>query len=258
MTPAILTVSTLWLISGLLIVAFAALDFDALLRLQYSNTVQTLSAVLSAWFCYRTAVDFPKENPMRTVWTLLGGGMLAWGIGAVLFSSYPLLNDGAETPYPYFSDIGFLALVPLVVAALFILKNALGIVSPLWGKVLAMSLFLLTLIISLFVNWDGLINGDILLLLTSILYVIFDPVLLASTLLVASALYGGMVGKAWWWVLGGLGFYFVGNQFYVYLVFIEEYATGSPIDSLWVFGFGMIALAAMMTHALFRGVRAVA
>lgn len=47
--------------------------------------------------------------------------------------------------------------------------------------------------------------------------------------------------------------YFVGDQIYVYLVFVEQYTSGSPIDIFWVLGFGIIAVAAMMTRSLFKG-----
>lgn len=255
MSPASLIVLAIWLILSFLIVLFAILDVDAVFRLYYSNIMQTLSPILSALLCYRTALDFPAGNPMRKVWGLLGSGMLAWGIGAALFGSYPLLNNGAETPYPYYSDIGYLSLVPLVIAALFLLKNTLGVVSPLWGKMVSVLLLSGASVMSLTVNWDGLFGEGTLLPIISVCYIAFDPILLTVTMLVASALYGGAVGKAWWYVLGGLIFYFIGNQSYTYLVFTKHYATGSPIDIFWVLGFGMVAMAAMMTHALFKGLR---
>ncbi|QQS53258.1 MAG: hypothetical protein IPM89_10090 [Candidatus Competibacteraceae bacterium] len=254
MTPASLAIMAIWLILSFMIVVFAIFDADAALRLYYSNVIQTLSPVFSAILCYRTALDFPTGNAMRKVWGLLGSGMLAWGIGAALFSAYPLLNNGAETPYPYYSDIGYLALVPLVIVALFLLKNTLGVVPPLWGKIVSVLLFFGALGLSLMANWSGLSEGGIILLV-SVCYIVFDPILLMATMLVASALYGGVVGKAWWYVLGGLVLYFLGNQIYTYLVFTEQYATGSPIDILWVLGFGMVAIAAMMTHTLFKGLR---
>lgn len=254
MTLASMLFMVIWLISGLMIIVFAIFDIDSALRLSYSNIAQTLSSVVSALFCYRTALDFPTGNAMRKVWGLLGSGVLAWGIGAILFSTYPLLNDGTETPYPYYSDFGYLALVPFVITALLVLKNALGITSPLGGKMFAIFLFFGALAISLTANWDGLSKEEITFLV-SVCYIAFDPILLMVTMLVASALYGGTAGRAWWYVLGGLLLYFLGNQLYTYLVFTKQYATGSPIDALWVFGFGMIAMAAMTTHTFFKGLR---
>ena len=254
MTPAALLLMVIWFISGLMVIVFAIFNIDPVLRLSYSNIVQTISPIITALFCYRTELDFPTENAMRKVWGLLGSGVLAWGIGAILFSTYPLLNNEAETPYPYYSDFGYLTLVPLVITALFILKNALGITSPLWGKMLAILLFFGALAVSLAANWDGLSKGGVILL-ASVCYIAFDPILLMVTMLVASALYGGTAAKAWWYVLGGLFLYFLGNQLYTYLVFTKQYATGSPIDVLWVFGFGMIAIAAIITHTFFKGLR---
>lgn len=255
MTPVSMILAVIWLVLGFLILLFAALDVDATFRLYYSNVMQTLSPLLSALLCYRTMADFPKGSPMRKVWGFLGSGMLAWGIGAILFSSYPLLNNGAETPYPYYSDIGYLSLVPLVVTALLLMKSTLGVASPLWGKMVSMILFAGAMVLSITANWKGLFEEGIILPLVSLCYTVFDPALLAITMVVASALYGGVAGKAWWYVLAGLVLYFIGNQSYTYLVFTKQYATGSPIDIFWVLGFGMVAMAAMMNHALFKGFR---
>ena len=65
-----------------------------------------------------------------------------------------------------------------------------------------------------------------------------------------NVLRGGEVGKAWWWVVGGILLYFIANQLYTYLVLTEQYATGSPIDTGWMLGFGCIAWAALKTRKL--------
>lgn len=243
-----------WIIAGLFILIFSALSVDATFRLYYSNILQIISAVLSALFCYRTAFILPKGNPMRIVWILLGTGLAAWGIGNIIYSLYPWLNQGQETPYPYYSDIGFLAFIPLVVGALLIFKKNLGIITPRWGVVLAILLLICGLYTSGISNWDGL-SGEGWLPLVSVCYIFFDPFLLMTVMLVASGLLGGSAANAAWFILGGLLLYFVGNQIYTYMVLTEQYVSGSPIDAFWVFGFCMIAIAAMSTHSLFKGNR---
>ncbi len=252
MTLVSLLVVILWVAFSSLILIFAALGIDPVFRLYYSNIMQIIAPVLAAIFCYRTAINFPVGNPMRKVWGLLGSGVLAWGIGAILFISYPLLKNGNETPYPYLSDIGYLSLVPLVASALILYKSRLGVDTPLWGKIIAVFLLSGGLIISLLANWRSLFEQGAFLAIVSFCYIFFDPILLAITVLVASTLYGGSAGTAWWYVLGGLILYFIGNQSYTYLVMTGQYASGSPIDTLWVLGFGMIAVAAIITYSLFK------
>lgn len=244
-----------WIISGLLILAFLALDIDPVFRLYYSNILQIVSAMLGALFCYRTALVLPNANPMRTVWWLFGTALFAWGAGAVMFSTYPLLNDGQETPFPYYSDIGYLSLIPFAVSALLLFKKNLGVVSPLWGKILAVIFFIGGLYISVMANWNGLFSEGFFLPLVSACYMLFDPILLMTVMLVASGLSGGVASSSAWFIMIGLVLYFIGDQAYTYLVFTKQYASGSPIDIFWVLGFAMIAVAAMLTHALFKGNR---
>ncbi|MDS4039936.1 MAG: hypothetical protein RKP20_01995 [Candidatus Competibacter sp.] len=141
-----------------------------------------------------------------------------------------------------------------MIIALLILKNATGLVAPAWGKWLSGILLLVFLAVALRTNWAGLTGEGIVLPLVSAGYVLFDPILLAVTVLTASGFAGGSaVGRAWWYVLGGILLYYIANQAYTYLVFIKEYATGSPIDMGWLLGFGLIALAAVMTRNLLEG-----
>lgn len=248
-----LVIIALWVVASALILIFAGLGVDTTLRFYYSNILQILSPILSAFFCYQAAASFPTGNPMRRVWGFIGTGILSWGIGAVLFASYPLLNNGEETPYPYYSDAGYLFLVPLVVTGLFLFKQSVGIVSPPWGKVMAILLFLAGAYISTIANWEGLFKEGMIVPLVSAAYILFDPLLLMVVMLVASGLQGGATAEAWWYVLAGLVLYFIGDQAYTYLVFTEQYTSGSPIDIFWVLGFGIIAVAAMMTRSLFKG-----
>lgn len=250
-----LALMLVWIIASLLILVFLALDVDPVFRLYYSNILQIVSAFLSSFFCYRTATSLPGANPMRTVWWLLGTGLLSWGLGAVIYSTYPLLNNGQETPFPYYSDIGYLALIPFAVAALLSFKKILGVVSPVWGKILAVLLFLGGLYISTMANWNGLFSEGLISPLVSVSYMLFDPILLMVVMLVASGLSGGAASGAGWFIMIGLVLYFIGDQAYTYLVFTKQYASGSPIDIFWILGFAMIAVAAMLTHSLFKGNR---
>lgn len=250
MTPLSLLVAVVWIAASLLIAVFAMLGEDAQFRLYYSNALQTLLPLAAAMLCYQTMFAFPSGSPLRKVWGLIGSGVLAWGIGATLFAAYPIFNNGAETPYPYYSDIGYLLTGPLMIIALLTFKDATGLVSPAWGKWLSGILLLGLVAIALRINWDGLLGEGIILPLVSTGYVLFDPVLLAVTVLTASAFGGGVVGRAWWCVVGGILLYYIANQAYNYFIFIKEYATGSPVDIGWLLGFGLIAMAAVMTRNL--------
>ncbi len=74
----------------------------------------------------------------------------------------------------------------------------------------------------------------------------------AVTVLTASAFRGGVIGKSWWYMVGGILLYYIANQAYTYLVFTKQYTTGSPIDIGWLLGFGLIALAAVITRNMLQ------
>ncbi|UXI69914.1 hypothetical protein [Tahibacter amnicola] len=242
--------AAVWVVAAALVVVFAVVGIDPKVRLYYSNVMQTLLSLAAAFLCFRTVFALPEGSPLRKVWGLIGGGVLAWGIGATVFASYPLLNDGKETPFPSLADVGYLLTSPLIAAGLLVFTRSTGLVAPLWGKAVALALFGISFAIAIWANWPGLTSGAPLLVLTAGCYALFDPVLLGVTVMTASAFRGGEIAQAWWYLLAGILLYYAGNQIYNYLSVTKQYATGSPIDVGWLLGFGLIAIAAVKIRSL--------
>lgn len=243
-------VAAIWVLSTMALVVFPFFGVDPQFRLYYSNALQTLSSLISAGACFYAMSAFPGGSPLRKVWLAIGAGVLAWGIGATIFSAYPILHAGADTPYPYYSDIGYLATGPLMIAGLLLFKRSTGLETPAWGMVLAIVALAGSLVMAYKANADGLVDPDPVMKAASVGYTIFDPAVLAVTVLTATSFRGGEVGKAWWYVVVGILLYFAANQLYTYYVLIDDYVTGSPIDVGWMLGFGCIAWAALKTRNL--------
>jgi hypothetical protein len=225
---------------------------DEQFRLYYSTAVQTASSLLAAFACFHAMNAFPSGSPLRAVWGAIGAGVLAWGIGATIFGAYPLLHEGADTPYPYWSDIGYLATNPLIIVGLILFKRATGLETPWWGTTLAVVLFFVGVWLTYGANAEGLADADMKMKAASAGYTLFDPLLLAMTVTIATGFRGGEVAQAWWWVVAGIVLYIIANQLYTYLVLTEQYRTGHPIDMGWMLGFGLIAWAALKTRNLLR------
>ena len=242
--------AVIWVGATMLLTVFPLMGTDLQFRLYYSNALQTLSSLIAAFLCFSAMSAFPDQSPLRKVWAAIGTGVLAWGIGATIFGAYPLLNAGAETPYPYYSDIGYLLTGPFIIVGLLIFKKSLGLETPVWGMILALVLLLVSGYFAYKANWEGVMDPDLAMKATAIGYLVFDPVLLAVTILTASSFSGGEVGKAWWYVVIGILLYFIANQAYTYLVGQDTYATGHPVDVGWMLGFGFIAWAAVKTRNL--------
>lgn len=240
----------IWVVATLMLVVFPVLGVGDSFRLYYSNALQTTSSLLAAGICFYAMSAFPSGSPLRKVWGAMGAGVLAWGIGATIFAAYPLLTGGEETPYPFFSDIGYLATGPLMIIGLLIFKRTTGLESPLWGKILAVVLLLAASVLAYQANAEGLSDPSLAMRAASLGYLVFDPLLVAVTVLTATGFRGGLVGDAWWYAVLGILLFFIANQAYTYLVLSETYATGHPVDIGWILGFGFIAWAALKTRRM--------
>lgn len=243
-------VAFVWVIASLLLAVFPALGVDQQVRLYYSNALQVLTSLGAAGACFYAMAAFPSGSPLRAVWGAMGGGVLAWGIGALIFGGYPVFHGGADTPYPYYSDIFYLATNPLIIIGLFLFKRATGVETPWWGTLLAVVLLGLGILLTYNANAEGLKSGVPKDVAAAAGYMLFDPALLAVTVMIATGFRGGQVAQAWWFVVAGIVLYIVANQLYTYLVSSEQYTTGHPIDMGWMLGFGLIAWAALKTRKM--------
>ncbi len=250
MSGSVKFIAAVWVISTLAVVAFSALGVDAQFRLYYSNALQTLTSLASAAVCFYSMRAFPAGSPLRKVWGAIGLGVLAWGLGATIFSGYPLLHGGADTPYPYYSDIGYLATPVLIIVGLVLFKRSIGMETPIWGQLLSAVMFFAFLVMAYHANAEGLMDPSPAMKMAAFGYTVFDPALMATTILTATSFRGGEVGKSWWFVVAGIVLYFIANQLYTYLLSVEQYTTGHPIDIGWMLGFGLIAWAALKTRRL--------
>lgn len=248
-----IAIAIAWIIISVPIALFPLLGIDQKIIFNYSLLMQIITPIAAAFFCYMTAIVFPKDDAMRKVWFLLGTGMLSWGIGAILFAIYPLIYGGQETPYPWYSDIGYLFLAPFVLAAFVVFKRSLHIEAPVWGLITAAGFFLIALTLAIIFNLSKFAGSDSFFpFAVTLLYTVGDPLLLGGTVVIGSILAGGAVGRPWWFVLIGLVFYYTADLIYTYFVVNEQYATGDLIDIAWLLGFGCIAVAALMTRSLFK------
>lgn len=252
-SPLFFSVITAWLSAciGLLVLYFSPVDPS--LRVWYSNGLQISSAFICAILCFRAMTAFEAGDPMRKVWGLLGSGIFAWSCGALLWASYQYLHPGEETPYPWYSDIGYLTMPPLVIAGLLMLKRALQVPAPTWGILTTIWVLIIALAFQVWSSLEGLKAAENIQTYAAVIgYMVMDPFLLATTVLSASILGGGLMAMPWWVVLLGVLSIYMGDLGYNFLIAQGIYQTGMPIDLGWIIGFGCIAAAAMMNYKLMK------
>ena len=242
----ILVLAFFWLIACAPILVFPIFDTSQELRFNYSLMAQIVAPFVATFCCYYASSGFTRTGSIRKVLILIGTGLMCWGSGAILYAMYPLLNDGRETPFPWYSDIGYLLLVPFMLAALSIFKKSLNIEIPFFAKLSGIIFFLMALTVSIYINLSKLSDANSAVSYIAVLcYVLGDPLLLTSTIVSMSVLTGDFV-RSWWLIFLGLICYYLGDLVYNYLALLGEYRTGHPIDITWPLGFGFIAVAALM------------
>jgi len=250
----VFVVGSIWLIAcaTLPLLGLVGLSDNALIA--YSNTVQVTSTIVTAGLCLRAALVFDRGERMGRVWMLMGAGVLAWGVGAMLYAGYQFSHEMEDPSFPWFSDIGYLGIGPLVIASLYLFIREMQVRIPIWGIAVAAMVFLGSLGYGIWNNLESF-TGEEATLLNSLalgLYVIFDPALLAMTVVSASLLAGGLVARPWWMTLAGLLFFFVGNRIYERMLANETYTNASWVNMSWPASFGLIAIGAMLTYNMFK------
>jgi len=211
-----------------------------------SNLGLTVMPLVAAVQCALRARGL--SGRLRQGWLLMGGSCLAWGLGMVVWSSYESLG-GRDVPFPSLADVGYLATVPLAVAALLIFptapqRRAAQIRTVVDGLVIGASLLIVSWILALGPVVHG--GAGALADVIAIAYPLGD-VIMATIVLFAMARshLGSPLGRLTLLLLcGGLLAAAVSDSGFSYLALQETYNSGSRIDLGWFLGYLMVFLAA--------------
>lgn len=215
----------------------------------YSNIIQIASSAITAILCWRTMLVFEHNDPMRLVWLLIGAGVFSWCIGEILYAGYIFIHSGAETPYPWYSDIGFLLIQPLIIIALFIFTRAIAITPPTWGIILSIIVLIIALTISIKTSYENLLQASSdVERLAEISYMLFDPILIFVTVLTASVPGSGQLAYPWWFCFVGLTMYYLSNVVFNIQTAQEIYISGTWTDLGWPLSFTLIGMSAMLVY----------
>ena len=212
-----------------------------------SNLGLTVMPLVAAVQCALQARGLTGR--LRRGWLLMGGSCLAWGLGMVVWSSYESLG-GRDVPFPSLADVGYLATVPLAVAALLIFptapqRMAAQIRTVVDGLVIGAALLIVSWILALGPVVHGGGSG-LLADVIGIAYPLGDVIMAAIVLFaMARSRLGSPLGRLTLLLLcGGLLAAAVSDSGFSYLALQDAYASGSRIDLGWFLGYLMIFFAA--------------
>lgn len=200
-----------------------------------------VACAASVW----TAVHLSGRS--RLAWLLIAGSCLSWGLGEAVWGYYDLVLRDA-LPFPSLADLGYLAAIPLSIAALLCFRSfrdslAVEVAAAVDALIVACSLFIVSWTLLLDALYDSSAQSDLTRAI-SLAYPIGDIVV------VTLAVYVSVRARSWARrSILLLTFGFVVNSFadtsFTYLTATGRYVTGNPIDTLWLAGFVLIGLAAL-------------
>ena len=206
--------------------------------------VQGLAAFAGATACLFRATR--TSGRLRISWALFGAATGSWGLGQVAWTYYEVVIR-EPAPFPSFADVGYLLFPPLALAALLVRPSAafegkgrLRLILD--GLMVAGALFNVSWATTLGTVYGQ--SGDSTgTFVFGMAYPVEDLVVLAVALMVLVharsrtgllLLSAGIMGMA------------VGDSTFIYLTAKGEYATGNPVDIMWVAAFLLIGLAAIL------------
>ncbi len=185
-------------------------------------------------------------------WAMFAASALSWGLGETVWCVYQI-GLGVAVPFPSLADVGFLAAVPLAVAGVFALTSTPGRLTTRGEALLAGAIVALSL---LFIAWAlGLGNvyqtsGE------STFAKLIGLAYPASDIVIATVLVHALrrarraeIGRVVL-LLGGLACNAIADSAFAFLNANGSYgALGSVLDSGWVIGYLLIALAPLWPAA---------
>ncbi len=205
---------------------------------------EAIAAAIAAFACILAARR--KAGRLRLAWALIACSAASWTIGEVVWCVYEVgLNQAV--PFPSAADAGFLASVPFAIAGILAFSTSARGTATGWrmwldGLIIGVALVFVGWAMGLSVVLQGVRRVDDLIALA---YPASDIVILTLLILLirrASELQKGRMLL----LLGGLAANAISDSAFAYLTATNNYtAVGSILDTGWVIGYLMIALAAI-------------
>lgn len=194
--------------------------------------------------------NFGPGDPPRLIWRFILAALTLDLAAEFTWFAYEALA-GVEVPYPSLADALWLAAyLPFIAALVLVLKGHRRLGLPLRKGLSAATLVLLVAIlvaVSLGVTVPIFTDANATLVdkVLGPAYVYLDFAVLALALLVAATYYGGRHGAQWLLLSSTFLLFAAGDILFNYLTWQGHYATGNPIDLLWLAGYLIMGVAAL-------------
>ena len=201
------------------------------------------AAALAAGCCAGAATR--NVGRLRRFWILMALAALAWTLGEVTWAGYDL-GSTESVPSPSFADIGYLAAIPLAVAALLVhpaerQPASTRVRAVLDGASVAVALLLLSWLFILQPSWVGARGVSAVSRIVTLAYPVGDVVILFLLFRMLHSL-DGAARDHLRWIVAGLSAMAISDSGYSYLSGVRGYQTGHILDVGWIAGYLGLAI----------------
>ena len=218
--------------------------------LYLDNIAETLAAFGAAVCC--GVAGLRRDGRVRLAWVLLGLSALSWGLGQTVWDWYQIVRN-VQVPFPSFADAGYLIAVPLAIGGVLALPVAnerarTHVRTVLEGLTIGTAL--------LIISWDTTLGAvykagadSTLAMVLSLLYPLSDVAIITMILVrISRVAHSGRAPLIL--IAGGLAAAAVADSSFAYSTAAGTYGAGNVLDSGWIVGYSLIALAALysITH----------
>ncbi len=188
-----------------------------------------------------------REGRSRVAWLMIGAGVLAWGIGEIIWVLYEYVLE-TEVPYPGWADVAYVAGYPLMFVGVLLLPH----VNPrrlerlrLFMDALAGSIALGALMWVTYLGDQIYFDPEAGLLehFINILYPIGDVFLLVAVMILAVRRSSLRFDVRLFAVAASLIVATVADYLYILQVEADTYVSGGWLDSLWLLDYAAIIVA---------------
>ena len=212
---------------------------------RFDNIAETLAALTAAAACAVAALR--HRHRIRIAWALIGASALSWGVGQAVWS-YFVLVKGQQVPFPSLADLGSLGAVPLAIAGVLFFASASARATSSLRTILDALLIGGSLFIISWATMLGAIyragSGSLMAQLISLAYAAGDIIIGTIVLILASR--APRANRLPFLLLaGGLMANLLADSAFGYLTTSNAYGTGNPIDTGWIAGYLLIAIASL-------------
>ncbi|MGZ6569216.1 MAG: ATP-binding protein [Solirubrobacteraceae bacterium] len=207
---------------------------------------EMVAAMLAAGACW-VAGGRQGPNRLRRGWRLLALSSLCWAMGEAIWSWYEVVV-GVDVPFPSLADAGFLLAVPLAVAGI------LAFFCPAAGTISKLRVLIDALIVGsamLVISWllvlgpvYGSGSGPLFAQVISLAYPVGDVIVL-STVVIVAARTRSSERLPFAWIGVAMVALAVSDSAFAYLIQDGGYGREQLVDTGWVVGFLILALAAI-------------